>query len=113
MAYERFDTLLQASKPLKKQGFASAVVFSGDRTAALRDIGLKPLGAEEARIAVRWSGVSTGTERLFWTGEMPPFPGLGYPLVPGYEAVGEIVEAPSAPERVGERVFAPGSSGFE
>ncbi len=24
---------------------------------------------------------------------MPPFPGMGYPLVPGYESVGEIVEA--------------------
>jgi 3-hydroxyethyl bacteriochlorophyllide a dehydrogenase len=24
---------------------------------------------------------------------MPPFPGMGYPLVPGYEAAGEVVEA--------------------
>ena len=32
---------------------------------------------------VEWSGISTGTERLLWSGRMPPFPGLGYPLVPG------------------------------
>jgi 3-hydroxyethyl bacteriochlorophyllide a dehydrogenase len=24
---------------------------------------------------------------------MPPFPGMGYPLVPGYESVGRVVEA--------------------
>ena len=24
---------------------------------------------------------------------MPSFPGMGYPLVPGYEAIGEVVEA--------------------
>ena len=37
---------------------------------------------------------------------MPPFPGMGYPLVPGYEACGEMVKA--APEtgfKVGDYVF--------
>ena len=24
---------------------------------------------------------------------MPPFPGMGYPLIPGYEAAGEVVDA--------------------
>jgi 3-hydroxyethyl bacteriochlorophyllide a dehydrogenase len=42
---------------------------------------------------------------------MPDFPGMGYPLVPGYEAVGEVVSAPRdcglAP---GDSVFAPGAS---
>ena len=56
-------------------------------------------GAERARARAIWwsrsrhSGISTGTEKLFWSGEMPPFPGMGYPLVPGYEAAGEVVEA--------------------
>lgn len=64
-------------------------------------------------VRVDVSGVSTGTERLLWTGRMPAFPGMGYPLVPGYEAVGEVVEAGTlASARVGERVFAPGSNGF-
>jgi 3-hydroxyethyl bacteriochlorophyllide a dehydrogenase len=42
---------------------------------------------------------------------MPDFPGMGYPLVPGYETVGEVIEA--GPERgftVGQRVFAPGAT---
>ena len=44
-------------------------------------------------VEVEWSGISTGTERLFWTGRMPPFPGMGYPLVPGYESVGRVTFA--------------------
>jgi len=28
-------------------------------------------------VAIHWSGVSSGTEKLLWTGEMPPFPGMG------------------------------------
>jgi myo-inositol-1(or 4)-monophosphatase len=48
---------------------------------------LRPDADLESR-AVLHSGISTGTERLLWDGTMPPFPGLGYPLVPGYETVG-------------------------
>jgi 3-hydroxyethyl bacteriochlorophyllide a dehydrogenase len=40
------------------------------------------------------------------------FPGMGYPLVPGYEAIGRIVQAQAAPERLGERVFVPGARCF-
>ena len=44
---------------------------------------------------------------------MPPFPGMGYPLVPGYEAAGEIVEAPAGAQvKVGDRVFVPGATCF-
>ena len=60
------------------------------------------------------SGISTGTERLLWTGEMPPFPGMGYPLVPGYETVGEVVDAPQhLSSRIGETVFVPGSTAYK
>jgi 3-hydroxyethyl bacteriochlorophyllide a dehydrogenase len=42
---------------------------------------------------------------------MPSFPGMGYPLVPGYESVGRIVEAgPESGRRVGERVYVPGAN---
>ena len=59
----------------------------------------------------RHSGISTGTEKLFWSGRMPPFPGMGYPLIPGYEAVGEVVEAgPESGRRAGEHVFVPGAT---
>ncbi len=39
---------------------------------------------------------------------MPPFPGMGYPLVPGYESVGHIAGG----ARDGERVFVPGARCF-
>ena len=61
-------------------------------------------------VDIEWSGISTGTEKLLWSGRMPTFPGMGYPLVPGYESVGRITEAGSqSGHRVGERVFVPGA----
>jgi 3-hydroxyethyl bacteriochlorophyllide a dehydrogenase len=39
---------------------------------------------------------------------MPPFPGLGYPLVPGYESVGRIADG----ARAGETVFVAGATCF-
>ncbi len=80
---------------------------------ALRHVGLKALGDDDLLVEIAWSGISTGTERLLWSGRMPPFPGLGYPLVPGYESVGRVVDAGAAARgRIGETVFVPGSSGF-
>ena len=55
-----------------------------------------------------------GTEKLMYNGTMPMFPGMGYPLVPGYEAVGTVVDAgENATAMVGKTVFVPGSSKFE
>ena len=70
-------------------------------------------GAADVLVQVGWSGISTGTERLLWDGRMPAFPGMGYPLVPGYESVGEVVHAgPEAGLRAGDTVFVPGSNCF-
>ena len=64
-------------------------------------------------VDIEWSGISAGTERLLWTGRMPEFPGMGYPLVPGYESVGRVVEARRGVHfRVGDRVFVPGAACF-
>jgi hypothetical protein len=44
---------------------------------------------------------------------MPHFPGMGYPLVPGYESVGRVVDAGAdARHRIGETVFVPGSTNY-
>ena len=70
-------------------------------------------GPDDLVVEVTHSGISTGTEKLFWTGTMPPFPGMGYPLVPGYEATGQVVEAgANTGFRVGETVFVPGANCF-
>ena len=71
-------------------------------------------GRMTAVVQVRHSGVSTGTEKLFWQGTMPPFPGMGYPPVPGYESFGEVVEAGAASGFLtGEAVFVPGGNCYE
>jgi bacteriochlorophyllide a dehydrogenase len=88
-----------------------AVVLRAPEQLELRQLELVAAGPEHAVVDIEWSGISTGTERLLWTGRMPPFPGLGYPLVPGYESVGVVVQADEAKTvAVGERVFVPGAS---
>lgn len=95
-----------------KQGTVSAraVVFERPETLALRDFELAPPGPGEVLINAEFSGISTGTEKLLWTDQMPPFPGLGYPLVPGYETVGRVAACGAGVKaQVGERVFASGA----
>jgi 3-hydroxyethyl bacteriochlorophyllide a dehydrogenase len=92
---------------------ALAVVLEEPGRLSLRRLPLDPPGVTDVVVATLWSGVSTGTERLLYTGRMPDFPGMGYPLVPGYETVGEVVEAgPESGFTVGQRVFAPGATCF-
>jgi bacteriochlorophyllide a dehydrogenase len=92
---------------------AVAVVMNAPQSLAVRELELTQPGADDVVVDIDWSGISTGTERLLWSGRMPPFPGMGYPLVPGYESVGRIVEAgPQANLRVGANVFVPGAKCF-
>ncbi len=92
---------------------AMAVILDQPERLDLRRLALTPLGAGDVLVEVEWSGVSTGTEKLFWTGKMPAFPGMGYPLVPGYESVGRVVDAgEDARSRVGDWVFVPGANCF-
>lgn len=87
-----------------------AVVLDAPRRLSLRPLQLVEPGEQDVVVDVEWSGISTGTERLLWSGAMPPFPGLSYPLVPGYETVGRISRAGTGSGRhVGERVFVPGA----
>ena len=91
----------------------AAIILSDPRRLGLDVLDLTPPGAGDVVVEISHSGISTGTEKLFWEGRMPPFPGMGYPLVPGYEATGEIVEAPvGAQVKVGDRVFVPGATCF-
>ncbi|MEL7461548.1 MAG: chlorophyll synthesis pathway protein BchC [Pseudomonadota bacterium] len=92
----------------------SAIILNGPRDLTMGTLGLATPSATDLVVDIDWSGISTGTEKLFWSGEMPPFPGMGYPLVPGYEAAGEVVEAGGDTSfRPGDRVFVPGASCFD
>jgi len=91
-----------------------AVLLNGPEDLTLDVLGLADPGPEDIVVEISHSGISTGTEKLFYSGKMPPFPGMGYPLVPGYEAVGEVVDAgPLSTLSVGDRVFVPGANCFE
>jgi 3-hydroxyethyl bacteriochlorophyllide a dehydrogenase len=91
----------------------TAVVLKAPEQLELRELALTAMSAGQVLVDVEWSAISTGTERLLWTGQMPPFPGMGYPLVPGYESVGQVIEADaSSGLRVGDRVFVPGATCF-
>ena len=92
---------------------ALAVVVRAPEQIELARLDLRAPDSADVIVATEWSGISTGTERLLCSGRMPPFPGLGYPLVPGYESVGRIVATGSeSGHRIGERVFVPGSQSF-
>jgi len=90
-----------------------AVVMREPRHLAVREVSLIPASESDAVVEVLWSGISTGTEKLLWSGTMPPFPGLSYPLVPGYETVGVVRETGAGSGlAIGQHVFVPGSRGF-
>ncbi|MGL4243683.1 MAG: chlorophyll synthesis pathway protein BchC [Beijerinckiaceae bacterium] len=90
-----------------------AVVLQKPEHLVLGEVGLIQAAETDAVVEVLWSGVSTGTEKLLWSGRMPAFPGLSYPLVPGYESVGIVRDAGSASGlTIGQHVFVPGSRGF-
>ncbi len=88
-----------------------AVVVEAPGQLALRRLGLMPMQAADLLVETEWSAISTGTEKLLWQGRMPNFPGMGYPLVPGYETVGRVVDAGAdAQALIGARVFVPGAN---
>jgi len=92
---------------------AMAVIFEAPHRLALRSLELNAPESGDVVVEIMWSGISTGTEKLLFTGKMPNFPGLGYPLVPGYESVGRIVDSGTECKgRISEWVFVPGANCF-
>ena len=89
---------------------SNAVVFEQPERLGIHALDLSEAGAEDVVVDVHHSGISTGTEKLLWTGRMPMFPGMGYPLVPGYESVGIVSRAGDrSGHRVGDHVYVPGA----
>lgn len=90
-----------------------AVVFDNPKHLSMQTLALPALQEGQVEVAVQYSGISTGTERMLWDGSMPAFPGMGYPLVPGYETVGKVTKtAPGAHLKEGQTVFVPGAHCF-
>lgn len=92
---------------------ARAVILERPGLIRLGDVATSEPRDIDIVVAIDFTAISTGTERLLWSGRMPKFPGLGYPLVPGYEAIGTVIEAgPKSGRRVGDFVFVPGTSRY-
>jgi threonine dehydrogenase-like Zn-dependent dehydrogenase len=98
----------------RENNAARALWIEGPRQAALRSARVGEPGAGEARIAMLWSGISRGTERLVFEGRVPEseaksmraplqegeFP---FPVKYGYCAVGRVEAGPT--EWLGRTVF--------
>ena len=88
-----------------------AIVFDNPQHLSLQTLMLDEPADGQLEIEVEYSGISTGTERLLWDGSMPAFPGMGYPLVPGYETVGRVTRTEGDTNiKAGQRVFVPGAN---
>jgi 3-hydroxyethyl bacteriochlorophyllide a dehydrogenase len=90
-----------------------AVVLDKPEQLRVAPVALREPGKTDIVVETDWTGISTGTEKLLYTGRMPPFPGLEYPLVPGYECTGRVIAAGAETGLAeGQRVFVPGSHSF-
>jgi len=105
------DPSMQLSSHNPSGQCSFAVVFQQPKQLEVSEITLPEPASDEVVVDIDWSGISTGTELLLWNGNMPMFPGMGYPLVPGYESVGRVARpSESGSLREGDMVFVPGAS---
>jgi bacteriochlorophyllide a dehydrogenase len=86
-----------------------AVLLEKPEHLSLQELPLIPGRADDVIVNVDFSAISSGTERLLWQGKMPSFPGMGYPLVPGYETVGRVAQS-TGDFAEGDTVFVPGAN---
>lgn len=89
-----------------------AIVIPQANVVEMREVELKPIGADDVLIRTTLTSISAGTERMLLKGVMP-HPMLQFPVVPGYETVGEVIETgDGAREWLGKRVYVGGNYGF-
>ncbi|MTH98775.1 chlorophyll synthesis pathway protein BchC [Roseibium sp. RKSG952] len=88
----------------------NAVLFEAPNSVAIKPLHLKEQTQDAVLVKALWSGISSGTEKRLFDGTMPFFPGLQYPLVPGYETVGRVLKEDAAGQYdKGTLVLVPGA----
>ncbi len=98
---------------MPNQLHSTAVLLESPKELRLKRLLLDEPTDTDVVVQMEWSGISTGTEKLLWNGTMPDFPGMGYPLVPGYESVGRVTRAgKNSKLDLYQRVFVPGAKCF-
>lgn len=101
-----------AIAPPKASGETThAIVFREAGKLGTHEASLREASADEVVVDTKFSSISAGTERLIYSGKLPGFPMLRFPLVPGYESVGIVarVGADVTEVSVGDAVFVGGS----
>ena len=82
---------------------AKCIVFPEPRRADVGEIEVPAPGPGQLLTKTRLTGVSTGTETRVFRGAQE---GSAFPLIPGYENLGEVIEAgPDTTLKPGQRVF--------
>ena len=61
----------------------AAVVLEQPEHLVLSELVLSTPATQDVVVDIEWSGISTGTERLLWTGRMPQLPRHGLPAGAG------------------------------
>ncbi len=90
-----------------------AVVIPKRHVVELQNVQVKEPKAGDVLIRTAFTSISAGTERMLLDGRMP-HPALSFPVVPGYETVGKVVQVGSkAPQDLmGRWVYVGGSRCF-
>jgi 2-desacetyl-2-hydroxyethyl bacteriochlorophyllide A dehydrogenase len=104
---------------LDRRPSSLAIWFTAPRTVEIRETPSRRASEGEVRIRAHYSGISQGTERLVYCGEVsadlpldltiPTIEGsFGFPIKYGYSSVGQVVEAGQGVQgfKEGDMVFA-------
>lgn len=90
-----------------------AVVIPRRNTLELRTVQVVDPRAGDVLVRTAYTSISAGTERMLLDGRMP-HPALLFPVVPGYETVGQVVQVGSKAPRdlLGQWVYVGGARCF-
>jgi 3-hydroxyethyl bacteriochlorophyllide a dehydrogenase len=93
---------------------SKAVVFYAPEQLELREVELRELGPDDVLIETHWTSISAGTEKMLFQGKLPPMQMTSYPVIPGYETVGKIIQkGEHVPDSaLGSFVYVSGSLGY-
>jgi 3-hydroxyethyl bacteriochlorophyllide a dehydrogenase len=93
---------------------SKAVVIPRRHAIELRDVQLIEPRANDVLIKTAYTSISAGTERMLLDGRMP-HPALLFPVVPGYETVGQVVRVGSkiSEDLLGQWVYVGGARCFK
>ncbi|MCU0493314.1 MAG: chlorophyll synthesis pathway protein BchC [Chloroflexaceae bacterium] len=91
-----------------------AVVIPRKHVIELREVQVMEPKTGEVLVRTAYTSISTGTERMLLDGRMP-HPALLFPVVPGYETVGQVVQVGPkvSKELIGQWVYVGGARCFK